>query len=195
MIPVMPRFEARMVQDTERFNELPVSTSMAVRREVFDKAGLFDESYRGGFEETEFLWRTVKAGYKLVDEPDAVVYHWNRETLSSLLAQTWRYGLGAGKFCKENPESPVTKKYHRYDAYFVGFLFLFFSLLFLSLEHTQLWFWLVLLVFTPLAWSSLGYFEQAYRRGVWSILLLYPVLDYLRAATFCSAQIYSELAG
>jgi len=192
-IPVMPRFEARMVQNMNRFNELPVSTSMATRKEVFDKTGLFDESYRGGFEETEFLWRVVKSGFDLVDDPLAVVYHWNRETLSGLLSQTWRYGIGAGKFCNENPDSPVTKKYHKYDLAFTGFLSLFLLVLFGSLRVPQLLFVATLLAVAPLTRSSLGYFEQAYEQGAWSIPLLYPILDFLRAATFCSAQIYSEL--
>lgn len=193
-IPVMPRFEARMVQDTERFNELPVSTSMVVRKEIFDGAGLFDESYRGGFEETEFLWRVVKSGYTLVDEPLAIVYHWNRETLSGLLSQTWRYGIGAGKFCNENPDSPVTKKYHLYDFYFLGFTCLFLLMLFGSLRIPQLFFFAALMPILPLARSSLWYFEQAFKRRAWSTPLLYPLLDYLRAATFCYAQIRSELA-
>jgi len=192
-VPVMPRFEARMVQDTRRFNELPVSTSMAVRRDVFDRTGLFDESYRGGFEETEFLWRVVKSGYILVDEPLAVVYHWNRETLGGLLSQTWRYGVGAGKFCNENPDSPVAKKYHRYDLFFIGFISLFLLLLAGSLRIPQLLPLVAAMPAAPLARSSLWYLRQAFRRGVWSIPFSYPVLDYLRAATFCSAQIYSEL--
>jgi hypothetical protein len=189
----MPRFEAKMVQDMERFNELPVSTSMVVRKEIFDKAGLFDESYRGGFEETEFLWRVVKSGYTLVDEPLAIVYHWNRETLSGLLSQTWRYGIGAGKFCNENPDSPVTKKYHLYDFYFLGFISLFLVMLLGSFRVPQLFFFTTLLPILPLARSSLWYFEQAFKRKAWSIPLLYPFLDYMRAATFCYAQIRSEL--
>jgi glycosyltransferase involved in cell wall biosynthesis len=192
-IPVMPRFEVRMVQDMKMFNELPVSTSMAVRKAVFDEAGLFDESYRGGFEETEFLWRVVKSGYNLVDEPLAMVYHWNRETLFGLLSQTWRYGIGAGKFCNENPDSPVTKKYHLYDLCFLGFVCLFLSMLFGSYRIPQLLFVVAMMPILLLARSSLWYFEQAFQRKAWSTPIFYPLLDYLRAATFCFAQIHSEL--
>lgn len=192
-IPVMPRFEARMVQNMVRFNELPVSTNMVVRKSVFSEAGLFDESYRGGFEETEFLWRVVKSGYDLVDEPFAVVYHWNRERLSGLLAQTWRYGLGAGKFCNKHPDSPVTKKYHKYDLYFAGFLGLLLLILMGSLRFHQLLLAVLLMVVVPLAGSSFCYLKQASKREAWSILLAYPILDFLRASTFCSAQMYSEL--
>ncbi len=193
MIPVMPRFEARMVQNMRRFNELPVSTNMVVKKTVFTEVGYFDESYRGGFEETDFLWRVVKSGYDLVDEPLAIVYHWNRESLGGLLSQTWRYGLGAGKFCNEHPDSPVTKKYHRYDLYFAGFLSLFLLMLIGSLRVLQLLLVALLTLAVPLTVLSIYYLRQASRRGAWSIPVLYPVLDSLRASTFCSSQIYSEL--
>jgi hypothetical protein len=121
------------------------------------------------------------------------VYHWNRERLSELLGQTWRYGLGAGKFCNKHPDSPVTKKYHRYDLYFAGFLCLFLLILIGSLRVPQMLLIALLTVVVPLTVSSLYYFKQAFKRGAWSIPVLYPILDFLRASAFCSAQMYSEL--
>jgi len=49
---------------------------MAVRRELFEKLGLFDDRYYPTYyEETEFAVRARKAGYRVVYQPDAVLYH------------------------------------------------------------------------------------------------------------------------
>jgi GT2 family glycosyltransferase len=48
---------------------------MLVKREVFERVGLFDEAYFSYGEDAEFSLRVKKAGYKLVYAPEAVIYH------------------------------------------------------------------------------------------------------------------------
>jgi GT2 family glycosyltransferase len=56
--------------------------NMSFRREIFEKVGLFDERYRGGFfrEETDLFARVRKAGYKILFEPLAVLEHLQAES-------------------------------------------------------------------------------------------------------------------
>ena len=49
--------------------------AMLVRGELYDKIGLFHEDYFLYEEDSEFSLRTTEAGYKIVHEPRAIVYH------------------------------------------------------------------------------------------------------------------------
>jgi len=49
--------------------------AMLIKKEVFDQIGLFDESYFHTSEETDFCLRTREAGYKLLVNPKAKVWH------------------------------------------------------------------------------------------------------------------------
>lgn len=63
----------------------------AYRREVFEKAGLFDEQL-GRTEDNEMHYRIRKAGYKICYSPDIVSYQHTRSTLKGMLKQ--KYGNG-----------------------------------------------------------------------------------------------------
>lgn len=48
---------------------------MLIKREVIEKVGLFDKDFFLYFEETDFCWRAWLAGYLILYEPRAVIYH------------------------------------------------------------------------------------------------------------------------
>lgn len=48
---------------------------MLVRREVFERAGLFDEAFFFYFEDIEFCLRARRAGFGVLCVPDAIAYH------------------------------------------------------------------------------------------------------------------------
>jgi len=49
--------------------------AMMVKREVFGRLGGFDPAYFAYFEETDLCARMIRAGYKLLYLPDAVIWH------------------------------------------------------------------------------------------------------------------------
>ena len=52
---------------------------MLIRREVFDRVGLFDEGFEfGGCEDTDFLWRTKAAGFSVAMTGSALIHHFPR---------------------------------------------------------------------------------------------------------------------
>ena len=52
------------------------SCNLAVRREVFERLGGFDEDFReAGGEDMEFAWRVTRAGWRVRFAPDALVHH------------------------------------------------------------------------------------------------------------------------
>ncbi|MFN8473414.1 MAG: glycosyltransferase [Anaerolineae bacterium] len=77
--------------------------NMAMYRSVFDEVGGFDERLGAGApfagaEDNDFGFRALEAGYRIVYEPRAVVYHraWRRER--DYLRVRWTYAQGQGAF-------------------------------------------------------------------------------------------------
>jgi len=56
-------------------------TCFMVRRELFQKAGGFDESFFAHMEEIDLCWRLYAMGFEVWVDPDSVVYHKNALTL------------------------------------------------------------------------------------------------------------------
>lgn len=52
-----------------------VGAGHAIRRELFEKIGYLYEAYFFTFEEMDFSWRALEAGYRIVYSPDVTVYH------------------------------------------------------------------------------------------------------------------------
>ncbi|MCC4249434.1 glycosyltransferase [Microbacterium testaceum] len=78
-------------------NDLPpyaIGANCGFRRDVFDRIGGFDELIFGGSDEIDFFWRASDQGYTLVCVPDAVITYFQRDDLSRVAKQHWRYGRG-----------------------------------------------------------------------------------------------------
>lgn len=71
---------------------LPAACNMAVRREILDRIGHFDESFDTRGEEKELANRIWMAGYGIVHVEDAWVWHSRRSTLSAFWRQTYLSG-------------------------------------------------------------------------------------------------------
>lgn len=48
---------------------------MLIRKEVFDKVGLMDEKYFAYYDDTDFVLRAGKAGYRIFYEPSLFILH------------------------------------------------------------------------------------------------------------------------
>jgi hypothetical protein len=55
-----------------------------VKREVFDKIGLYDEKFFFTSEEVDFCYRAKEAGYRIVVNPNAKMWHFGGGTVSAL---------------------------------------------------------------------------------------------------------------
>lgn len=60
--------------------DFATGAAMMVKREVFEKIGLFDERYFLYYEDTDFCYRAKKAGFKIMYVPTAIVYHANAQS-------------------------------------------------------------------------------------------------------------------
>lgn len=71
--------------DNGQFNkpcevDFATGAAMFIKREVFEKVGFFDEKYFLYLEDMDFCVRAKKAGFKIMYEPKAVVWHKNAQS-------------------------------------------------------------------------------------------------------------------
>jgi len=60
--------------------EFATGCAVLIKREVFEKIGLYDERYFLYLEDLDFSVRAKKAGFKIIYQPKAVVWHKNAQT-------------------------------------------------------------------------------------------------------------------
>jgi cellulose synthase/poly-beta-1,6-N-acetylglucosamine synthase-like glycosyltransferase len=101
IIPVMRRFKRREVLDTIKPPlHYPAGCNMAIKRDIIEKVGLFDENIMYGFDEDELVERICRKGNEMILDPEILVKHKHRSTLPELLKQNFRYGRGIGLLLK-----------------------------------------------------------------------------------------------
>ncbi len=82
----------------------PQSVAVAYRRGVFERVGLFDESF-DACEDVEFNHRIDKAGLRCFFTPRVAVRYHPRATLAGLFRQMVRYGRGRVRLLRKHPET------------------------------------------------------------------------------------------
>jgi GT2 family glycosyltransferase len=79
------------------------SNNMGLPRSLAEKLGLFDERLGPGTrflgaEDNDFAFRLLDAGYSILYEPRAIVYHADWRDVRALHRVRWAYGVGQGAF-------------------------------------------------------------------------------------------------
>lgn len=83
------------VLDPPRQLQYLVTVNCCIKRECFEKVGLFDESFTiAGGEDTELSLRLKKANYQFAREKDAIVYHDFSPNFWHFCKMWIRYGKG-----------------------------------------------------------------------------------------------------
>lgn len=65
----------------DKFKEIDIialSAALAIRKDIFEKVGGFDEMEAVVTEDLDLSWRIWIAGYKVVLSPKSIVYHWTK---------------------------------------------------------------------------------------------------------------------
>jgi succinoglycan biosynthesis protein ExoA len=82
----------------------PHSVAIAYRRSVFERVGLFDESF-DACEDVDFNHRVDRAGLSCFFTPRVAARYVPRASLSGLFRQMVRYGRGRARLCRKHPET------------------------------------------------------------------------------------------
>ena len=82
----------------------------AMRREVWERVGGYDEAFPAGAEEIDFAWRAWDLGYRFAYVPDALLHYRIRTDLRGVLRQQYNSGRGtATLYNKFRPAEVVPK--------------------------------------------------------------------------------------
>lgn len=80
--------------------QLVTGACLAIRRELFERVGGFDEAYWNGHEDLDLCLKARAAGAKVVYRPDSVVTHLESQTKRLVGLEQFHYAKGA-----DNPET------------------------------------------------------------------------------------------
>ncbi len=70
--------------------------NLLLKKSIIEKVGGFDENFPSQYD-TDLGFRITNKGYKIVFEPDAKCYHFNRSTASGYFRQQLQYGKNTAK--------------------------------------------------------------------------------------------------
>jgi cellulose synthase/poly-beta-1,6-N-acetylglucosamine synthase-like glycosyltransferase len=197
IVRLMPFFTKREeLEKVKPFFRHPAGCNMAFRRKVAEEVGYFDENIQYGFDEVEFADRICRAGYKMVLDPDVVVWHKHRSTFKEFLKQNFQYGKGSGLVLKRKRLKDAVSKWSFLGMVgFISWLVIVGSLTFLTFTSiSSIFFWL-LFGFTglPLLILATVYAYRAVQNKKFIRVLTYPFIDFFRTLSFCCGQIYQVL--
>jgi O-antigen biosynthesis protein len=89
--------EPRVLLDSPYEVQLVVFALFAMKREVFDRVGLLDETFFNGYEDFDYQMRARALGYRTFVDPQVKAYHWERSNgihrssgQKSNLAKFWK---------------------------------------------------------------------------------------------------------
>ena len=194
IVRLMPFFTKREeLEKVKPFFRHPAGCNMAFRRKVAEEVGYFDEHIQYGFDEVEFADRICRAGYKMVLDPDVLVWHKHRSTFREFLKQNFQYGKGSGLVLKNNKLKDAVSKWSFLGLMgFISWLLIVGSLTFLTFtSSSSIFFWL-LFGFTglPLLILATVYAYRALQNKKLTRVVIYPFIDLFRTLSFCFGQVY-----
>jgi GT2 family glycosyltransferase len=194
LVPLMPFFKKREELDMIRpFLHHPAGCNMAFRRKALQEVGCFDEDIQYGFDDVEFVERVCKAGYKMVLDPDVLVWHKHRSTFKEFLKQNFNYGRGSGVLLKRRGAKNMVSTWSFLSlGGFISWLLIIGSLTFLSITTNLIIFPLLLFGFTgmPLLVLMGFYLHKALENKRYERAFIFPFIDFLRGFSFFFGQIY-----
>jgi len=194
IVRLMPFFTKREeLEKVKPFFRHPAGCNMAFRRKVAEEVGYFDENIQYGFDEVEFADRICRAGYKMVLDPDVLVWHKHRSTFREFLKQNFQYGKGSGLVLKRKRLKDAVSKWSFLSLMgFISWLVIVGSLTFLTFTSSSSIFLWLLFGFTglPLLILAAVYAYRALQNKKFTRIVAYPFIDLFRVLSFCFGQVY-----
>jgi len=195
VVAAMPRFKQKIVIGRLHRSQLPAGCNMAFRRAVLEKINLLDERITYGFDDIEPAERIANAGFKIILNPEVVVFHKHRIGLKEFLKQNFRYGRGAMLYLLTGTKSLIQKWLFRYlVGVFSGIMILALPLLAAHITGNPL-FIVITLGLSAAPWLSLmGFYAKRFKGGRrMKRIFLYPAVDILRGFAFAFGALYQLL--
>lgn len=101
------------LSDADDLDDLEVSQfisgNCSLPREQLVGLGAFDEGFTFGCGDNDLGYRWHKAGYRIVGEPGARIYHYRPLSFVQLLERKHRIGLAGPYLCRKHPEAAAAR--------------------------------------------------------------------------------------
>ncbi|MDD2889873.1 MAG: glycosyltransferase [bacterium] len=81
--------------------------NVSLRRKAFEEAGLFDESLKYGWQDSELGLRLTLNKYRIVYNADAIVYHYHKQELKSYIQRQVKVGESFGILSYKCPHTDM----------------------------------------------------------------------------------------
>jgi GT2 family glycosyltransferase len=111
--PPMVTMRGYQRKDNQRYNQsvaLGSATAcvLMVKREVFERAGVFDSDYKNYFEDYDFIYRVRQAGFSVGLVPESKVWHKSSQTLGGNSPEKfWYLGRNCVLFYRKGDRFPA----------------------------------------------------------------------------------------
>jgi len=182
-----PSFKWRHVDNRLNLLHFPAGCNMAFRREALAKIDYFDERIEYGFDDLVPVEEVGDTGFRIVLDPEVLVYHQHRTHLGEMLLQHFNYGRGGAKLMRAKRKASKLAQW--FTTYLISSTFS------LSLISVLLVLGLLLNQRVPIeialgtftffyAVLTVLYLETALRTRSLRKMLFYPILDITRGVVF-----------
>ena len=125
------RTQHRFVKAEKRFVSDYPAYNLLIRKDVLEEVGGYGSYFYGG-EDTFLCLKVIKKRWKILYDPEVVVYHHRRPLFIPYLAQIANVGTHRGYFAKKFPETSQQLVYFYPSILTLGFLTLLFASIFSS---------------------------------------------------------------
>lgn len=165
----------------------------AYKRDIFRNCDGFDPAFpQASGEDTDFSYKLHRAGYKMVFEREAFVYHRHPSTLRKYLRSKFYRGFWRAKLYRKHPQKTVNDSYTPQSLKFqVLSVPLFILSLALSFFHLA-WLLIAMCIVLLFVLSSLPFFRLFNERDYSKALFIPPML-FLRAAVLFLGLMFGGL--
>ncbi|MEA2053781.1 MAG: glycosyltransferase family 2 protein, partial [Candidatus Thermoplasmatota archaeon] len=112
-----------VMDDKSRYVDHIPTCNLCLNKEVFDKVGMFDESFVKG-QDLELNYRIRKAGYKLFYSPEIKVVHYRKQHIRQFTRQIYKWAKAKVAIIKKHGMHGLTSHIYLWPAYAIIALFL-----------------------------------------------------------------------
>jgi len=173
-----PSTQHTLMEEEKYVDHIP-TCNLCLKREVFDKLGLFDENFVKG-QDLELSYRIRKRGYKLFYSPSIRVLHYRKQSIKSFAKQIYKWAKAKVMIIRKYGLQGIASHIYLWPIYgLINLIVVFILFSWLDLINS----FFVILLFTFIFYGTVIFFESARlskkfndRRLFWYTLLLLPIV-------------------
>lgn len=137
-----PSTQHSLMEEEKLVDHIP-TCNLCLKKEVFDKVGMFDEKFVKG-QDLELNYRIRKSGYKLLYSPKIKVIHHRKHHMKDFTSQIYKWAKAKVAIIKKHGMNGLISHVYLWPVYFILFLIMAF-LLFYFIDKIYIFFFFLLL--------------------------------------------------